>query len=48
MSKQNLAAQAEKIEKKYLKRDLKKKKTMKVSGAGVKRLQGLIRKKGLG
>ena len=33
------------IEKKYCRRDKKKKRTMKVSGAGVKRLQKIIKEK---
>jgi hypothetical protein len=45
MVKQNLHIPAEEIEKKYLRKDEKKKKKMKVSGAGVKTLQRIIKDK---
>ena len=45
MNKQNLQTEEEKLEKKHQKRDKKKKKNMKVSGAGVKKLQKIIKNK---
>ncbi|MFA4818199.1 MAG: hypothetical protein WC608_05805 [Parcubacteria group bacterium] len=45
MVKQNLLIPAEEIEKKYQRKDEKKKKRMKVSGAGVKRLLKIIKEK---
>ena len=46
MVKPNIALTAEELEKKYRRQDEKKKKRMKVSGAGVKVLQRIIKKKG--
>lgn len=45
MVKQNLPLPAEEIEKKYRRKDEKKKKRMKVSGAGVKTLARIIKNK---
>jgi hypothetical protein len=45
MDKQNLHKLQEEVEKKHKKREKKKKRPMKVSGAGVKRLQKIIREK---
>jgi len=45
MVKQNSPLTAEELEKKYRRKDEKKKKRMKVSGAGVKTLQRIIKDK---
>jgi hypothetical protein len=45
MVKQNLPFTAEELEKKYQRKDEKKKKRMKVSGAGVKTLGRIIKNK---
>jgi len=45
MNKQNLDKLEQEIEKRLKNQDKKKKRTMKVSGASVKRLQGLIKNK---
>jgi hypothetical protein len=45
MDKQNLNNLQEEVEKKYKKREKKKRRTMKVSGAGVKSLQKIIKNK---
>jgi hypothetical protein len=45
MVKQNPSIPAEEIEKNYRRKDEKKKKRMKVSGAGVKTLQRIIKNK---
>ena len=45
MNKQNLENQELEAERKLKKRDKKKRKTMKVSGASVKKLQGMVGEK---
>jgi len=45
MKKQNFSGWQERIEKKYQKKDEKKRKKMKVSGAAVKKIQEIIKEK---
>lgn len=42
MSKKDLGKISDEVERKYLKKDIKRKKKMKVSGSGVKRLGRII------